>query len=334
MKIGEMSESNRTEAPDVFVMVPLHNHAKYIERCLRSIFAQTLHPIKLLVIDNGSTDDSAAVAERVLMDCPFPSELISHEDRGLCSSLNEGFAASYGKYFAYLGSDDIWFPRFLEQRVKLLEPRPNAVIGYGHANYIDENDQIYGSTTDPHGYGVDFVDGDVREMLVNVEVPISPSVFYRRSALESVSWNEDSILEDYEMYLKLMTIGEFAFDPEILAAWRKHSHNTSDNFISMHYEVLDAQRRHFASLGISEAEFQHRHTKMRFRHARIHLQHGEKGTALKLALGNWRGSRSRSELARFTMRLLIPMFLINAKRKYSKKRGNSIETLHSNPFKN
>jgi len=122
------------------------------------------------------------------------------------------------------------------------------------------------------------------------------------------------------MYLKLMTVGEFAFDPKILAAWRKHSRNTSDDFISMHNEVLDAQRRHFTSLGISEAEFQTRQSKIRFKHARVHLQHGEKVTAAKLALGNWRGSRSRAEIARFVVRLFVPMFVINAKRKYFNKR--------------
>jgi len=163
-----MSELN--EKPEVFTVVPIYNHAPFIERCLRSIINQTYAPAKLLVIDDGSTDGSAEIIERVLKNCPFDSELIVRENRGLCATLNEGFALSHGKYFAYLGSDDIWFPQFLEQRVKLLEPRPNVVIGYGHANYIDENDRIYGSTADPHEYGVEFVDGDVREMLVNVVV--------------------------------------------------------------------------------------------------------------------------------------------------------------------
>ncbi|CAN5327731.1 hypothetical protein BH10ACI3_BH10ACI3_20000 [soil metagenome] len=329
MSASEITENHENAAPDVFVMVPLHNHAKYIERCLRSIFAQTLHPVKLLVIDNGSADDSAAVAGRVLEDCPFPSELISHEDRGLCSSLNEGFALSHGKYFAYLGSDDIWLPRFLEERVKVLEARPNVVIGYGHANYIDENDNIYGSTADPYEYGVDFVDGDVREMLLNVIVPISSSVFYRRSALENVAWNQDSVLEDYEMYLKMMGRGEFAFDPQILAAWRKHSHNTSNDFISMQNEVLDAQKRHFPILGISEEEFLSRQRRIKFKHARVNLQFGEKGKAIQLALQNWRGRHSNKELAKFTVRLFVPMFVIKA---FSKKRNEKAKERHSNPF--
>lgn len=324
-----MTEKSDNTTPDVFVMVPLRNHAKYIERCLRSIFAQTLHPVKLVVIDNGSTDGAPDVVERVLKDCPFPSELIVHEDRGLCSSLNEGFALSHGKYFAYLGSDDIWLPRFLEERVKLLEQRPNAVLGYGHANYIDENDQIYGSTADPDEYGVDFVDGDAREMLLNVVVPISSSVFYRRSALEKVSWNQDSILEDYEMYLKLMVEGEFAFDPQILAAWRKHSHNTSDDFMSMQNEVLAAQRRHFSSFGVSEEEFAFRYRRIKFKHARVNLQFGKKMKAIQLALQNWRGRSSNLELTKFTVRLFVPMFIIRA---FSKKKNERVEKQHSNPF--
>ncbi|MCV5533987.1 glycosyltransferase family 2 protein, partial [Escherichia coli] len=75
---------------------------------------------------DGSRDESVAVIERVLKDCPFDSELIARENRGLCRTLNEGFAASEGDYFAYIGSDDLWLPDFLKARVELLEKRRKA----------------------------------------------------------------------------------------------------------------------------------------------------------------------------------------------------------------
>ncbi|MEQ1646477.1 MAG: glycosyltransferase family 2 protein [Pyrinomonadaceae bacterium] len=178
-----MSELN--EKPEVFIMVPIYNHAPFIERCLRSIINQTYAPAKLLVIDDGSTDGSAHVIERVLRDCPFDSELIVRENRGLCATLNQGFSLSFGKYFAYIGSDDYWLPTFIEERVKLLEPRENAVIGYGNAYFVNENDEVTVNTADFASTWANFVDGDVREMLARVIVPISSTVFYRRSALET-----------------------------------------------------------------------------------------------------------------------------------------------------
>src|SRR5438132_5983577 len=104
----------------VTVVVPSYNHSPFVEQSLRSIFNQTLLPAELIVIDDGSTDDSVKVIERVLRDCPVPSQFIASENQGLSATLNQGYACSRGDYFAYLGSDDLWLPRFLAARVELL----------------------------------------------------------------------------------------------------------------------------------------------------------------------------------------------------------------------
>ena len=97
-----MNKDHKTS--EVFAFVPSYNHAPFIEKCLTSIINQTLPPRKLLVIDDGSRDDSPRIIERVLKDCPFDAELIVRENRGLCATLNQGFGLSEGKYFAYIGS--------------------------------------------------------------------------------------------------------------------------------------------------------------------------------------------------------------------------------------
>src|ERR1044071_1579039 len=117
----------------VSVVVPSYNHARFVEATLNSIIHQTQSPDELLVIDDGSSDDSVRVIERVLTDCPFHSELVSRENRGLCATLNEAFQRTRGDYFAYIGSDDLWLPQFLQARVELLNESPGAVLAYGHA---------------------------------------------------------------------------------------------------------------------------------------------------------------------------------------------------------
>src|SRR5687767_2506885 len=117
----------------VFVVVPSYNHALFVERCVRSIIGQTLRPKKLLVIDDGSTDGSPAIVERVLRGCPFESRLIARENRGLCASLNEALEISDGEFFAYLGSDDVWATSFLAEQTRLLRNRPEAVLAFSHA---------------------------------------------------------------------------------------------------------------------------------------------------------------------------------------------------------
>jgi alpha-1,3-rhamnosyltransferase len=311
--------NNDRQNSGIFAFVPSYNHSPYIGQCLRSIIAQTLPPDRLLVIDDGSRDDSPKIIENVLRDCPFDSELIVRPNRGLCATLNEGFALSSGEYFAYLGSDDFWLPTFFEERVRMLERRPEAVLGYGHAFLVDGDGRTFDSTARYTHDWADYPDGDPRLMLVRGISPISSTIFYRRTALAGVAWNEDSRLEDYEMYLKLMTRGEFAFDTQVLSAWRHHSYNTSGNLRLMLSEIIEAQRRNAASLGVTDRELKAIQTKTRFRYARDFLQHGDKRGAYRLAKESWRGAASGAELARFTLRMLVPMSIVNLRRRLSGK---------------
>lgn len=307
-------------SPEVFVLVPSYNHSPFIERCLKSIIKQTLAPKKLLVIDDGSKDDSPRIIERVLRDCPFDSELIVRENRGLCATLNEGLASSGGKYFAYIGSDDFWLPSFLEERARLLDRRPEAVLGYGHAYLIDEHGRIFDSTADYENDWADYPDGDPRPMLVKGISPISSTVFYRRAVLERVAWNENSRLEDYEMYLKLAALGGFAFDPQILSVWRHHSYNTSKNLMLMHNEVIEAQNRHFESLGVSRGELKKLQADIKFRNMRVFLQEGGKKDALRFAGESWRQARSPLEIGKSLVQILLPQKLYEAYKKRKREK--------------
>lgn len=286
----------------VSVVVPSFNHAGFIEATLRSIFQQTLAPRALLVIDDGSSDDSPRVIERLLSDCPFPCELIARANRGLCATLNEGFAQTRGEYFAYLGSDDLWLPEFLRARVRLLEARPNAVLGYGHAFFVDEENRIIDSTADWANY----VDGDVREMLLQTTGPMSPTVLYRRSALAQERWNEASKLEDYDLYLRLSAAGEFAFDPQVLSAWRRHGGNVSWDQTLMLEEQLQAQREAALRFGFTAEQIEQLQRATRFSRAEDFLRIGQKSQALSLLTHNWRGAKSAGATARILLRLLLP----------------------------
>lgn len=316
-----MNTAVKHNLPEVFVFVPSYNHAKFIDKCLKSIINQTLPPSKLLVIDDGSKDDSAKVIERALKDCPFESELIVRENRGLCATLNQGLSLSYGKYFAYLGSDDIWLPEFLEERAKLLEKRNGAILGYGHAFFIDDQDVIFDSTADYRENWANYPDGNAFPMLLQGIAPVSSTVFYRRSALEKVKWNEKSRLEDYEMYLQIAALGDFAFDERVFSTWRHHSYNTSKDKMLMLDEVIAAQNRHHSLMGLDLKTLKDEQTKVRFRYARDFLQFGEKSEALKLALKSWRGASSSAELLKFGLRFLTPMSAVNYKRKRKKEKN-------------
>ena len=304
---------------NVSVLVPSYNHAPFVEQTLRSIFAQTRLPKKLIVIDDGSKDESVKIIERVLRDCPFDSEFIKRENRGLCQTLNEGFAKTNGEFFAYLGSDDVWLPDFLERRVKILRARPRASLAFGHSYLIDEENNIVDSTAN----WTDFADGDLLPQLLRGIVPPSPSVVYRRKQLEKYGWNENSILEDYELYLKIAGAGgEFAFDKNILCAWRQHASNVSRDFPLMLAEWLAAQNRVAADLKISRAELDKLQTELKFNAVFDYIRHGKKRAAFKLGRENFRGAKSAAQIGEILLRFAVPQRLFQWNRR--RKRRNTI----------
>jgi alpha-1,3-rhamnosyltransferase len=318
-EIQEEAEQTFFSGPAaVSVVVPSYNHAPFVEAALRSILKQTLWPAKLLVIDDGSRDNSPAVIERVLNDCPFPCELVARENRGLPATLNEGFARTGGDYFAYLGSDDLWLPDFLNARVALVAARPAAVLAYGHAYFIDEQNAIIDSTADWATY----VDGDVREMLLQTTAPMSPTVLYRREALEQQRWNEKSKLEDYDLYLRLSEIGEFAFDPQTLSAWRWHGTNVSWDQTMMLDEQLRAQRAAAFRFGFTEAQLEKVQTATRFSRAEDFLRVGQKSKALNLIMHNLHGANSPRATARMLLRLLLPNFILRRRVRARQRRAH------------
>ena len=298
----EIEQTNRGAPAAVSVVVPSHNHARFIEATLRSIMQQTLWPANLLVIDDGSSDDSPALIERMLNECPFSCEFVARDNRGLCATLNEAFERTRGDYFAYLGSDDLWLPNFLKARVQLLESRPDAVLAYGHTYFVDEENRVVDCTADWASYA----DGDVREMLLATTAPMSPTVLYRSSALAQQRWDERSKLEDYDLYLRLSAEGSFAFDPRVLSAWRRHGSNISWDQTMMLEEQLKAQREAALRFGFSDEQVKELQRATRFTRAEDFLRVGDKSQALSLLTHNLRGAQSVRATAKILLRLLMP----------------------------
>jgi glycosyltransferase involved in cell wall biosynthesis len=298
------------------VLVPSFNHAPFIEKTLRSIFLQTHLPQKLIVIDDGSTDNSVEIIKNTLKDAPFETHLIARENKGLTKTLNEGFqfCSADAEFFAYIGSDDVWFPQFLEERLKLLQENSDAVLVFGHAFLIDEKDNVIESTEN----WFDFNEDKMLEHLLRGEIFPSPSVVYRNSFLRKHRWNEDAILEDYELYLKLVNEGRFIFDKRVLCAWRQHRWNTSRNFPKMMNEWLAAQNR---VLGNSYPELEKLQKQLKFKCVADFVRFGYRTEAVKLFWENLDGAVSLSQVIGLTLRMAIPHSFFQANRRRKMRRN-------------
>ena len=132
------------------IIIPLYNKAPYIDKALDSVFAQTYTDYELIVVDDGSTDESARIAEEYIREVkglkkgeddnrasrlsPLAFRLVKQPNAGVSAARNNGVSVSTGTYIAFLDADDWWEPTFLERMAQLIEEYPEA--GLYASNYI------------------------------------------------------------------------------------------------------------------------------------------------------------------------------------------------------
>jgi glycosyltransferase involved in cell wall biosynthesis len=128
---------------------------KFIEEAIESVFAQTYENWELLLVDDGSSDDSTQVALRCAERYPAKVRYLEHpghQNRGMSASRNLGIRQARGEYISFLDSDDVWFPHTLEQQLAILSSHPEAGMVYGSSLYW------YGWTGSPEDSQRDFRD--------------------------------------------------------------------------------------------------------------------------------------------------------------------------------
>lgn len=122
------------------VIVPLYNKAPYVEKALRSILAQTFADYELIVVNDGSMDDSLAVAKRVLGGSE--AIIIDQENAGVSTARNNGVAASHGDYLCFLDADDWWEPMFLERMNSFIDEYSEARLFATNYHYVKNSHPV------------------------------------------------------------------------------------------------------------------------------------------------------------------------------------------------
>lgn len=213
--------------PLVSVVIASYNHARFIEESIRSVYAQTYPNIELLVVDDGSTDDSVEVISRLQQELGFDFRV--QANKGLCTTLNDAIARSSGAYIAPLGSDDAMLPHRLSMQIPFMEARPETGICAGGIIVIDGQGNPLPERKQRHrpARRLDFED----LFLDRKPGPPAPTLLFRREAIERVGGYDPSIrIEDYFIELRIAHLGYFVdIMAEPLALYRVHGTNTYKN---------------------------------------------------------------------------------------------------------
>lgn len=125
--------------PRISAIIPVYNGRKYLREAVESVIAQTLPPIELIIVDDGSTDGSMDVLDGI--GAPFPIVRLRQENAGQSAARNHGAKGAKGDYIALCDQDDIWFPRHLAEMSKPFFKKDGARIGWVYSNWseTDEN---------------------------------------------------------------------------------------------------------------------------------------------------------------------------------------------------
>lgn len=220
------------DEPLVSVVIPSYNHGRFIERTLRSVYAQTYRNVELIVIDDGSQDASRDVIGACLRDCPFPHRFITRENRGSVATVNEGLALASGAFINILHSDDAFAAERFAVFVREVA-QTGCDWGFSGVRFIDAEDRPI-AADDLHVAHLDLkIDDLPREVstgmaLLSTNVSITTGNLFVRRAF----WDRIGGLvpykynDDWEFCIRATRAAEPVYLPDRLFSYRFHGSNT------------------------------------------------------------------------------------------------------------
>ncbi|MCE2994904.1 MAG: glycosyltransferase family 2 protein [Cyclobacteriaceae bacterium] len=199
--------------PLVTVMCLCYNHAQFVREAIESVFQQTYQPIELIVMDDGSTDNSAQVIEQCLQgraDVTF----VRHEvNQGYTKTLNEAVALSKGEWLIDLAADDVLLPQRVEEGIRLATERKECSIHFSDAEIIDTKGQFLRKHSDrfPHA---SIPQGDIYCSLINRYFLLSPTLMFRKEVIERIGgYDENMAFEDFDFLMRASRQFLFCYSP-------------------------------------------------------------------------------------------------------------------------
>lgn len=238
-----------SHSPHISIIVPCYNYGHYLSITLESVFEQSFKSWECIIIDDGSTDNSAEVAKTwVNKDPRFI--YIRQDNAGLSAARNTGIKHAAGKYIQFLDADDLLLPEKLSIQLQLFEQHAGVAALYSSFSFQDENNHQFGP--EPHHYVTPkkrMLYALIFEWEYGFIMPIHCFLF-DKDALKKVQGFHEEIPthEDLDLHLRLALLhGQYIHHTEKLAIYRVHSTSMSRNYTRMQQGYLMALGRAFSA---------------------------------------------------------------------------------------
>jgi len=324
--------------PLVSAIIPTYNRAKLVGEAVESVLAQTYRNLEVIVVDDGSSDDTIASLKR------YGSRIrvLTQSNAGPAAARNHGIRLSHGELVAFLDSDDLWLPTKIERQVALLDkagPSVPCCLSNVVMRWADREVTSFANS---------WLNPDLREgiwlnpdqVLATRFVLFNQAVMIRRSTLNSIGgFNENlRLLEDAELSMRLSLEGPWAFIGEPLVVWRESSvscyQGTRHDEVSSQVPMTNILVGQLSRLSDSEHESLRKHLKRELNSLRRQL----KAAALRKQ-GGWgasvagelieRGERYRK--AAFRRSPWFPKMKVESVASWNQKRREAAIPTDENP---
>ncbi len=198
------------------VIIPVYNGERFLAETLRSVFAQTLLPDEIIVVDDGSTDGTAALVARLAATAPAPVRYLYQENRGPAAARNTGIKQAQGATLAFLDADDLWTPEKQQTQMALLTATAEVHIITGLTQqFLDPEDSSVAQLTAQHPYSD----------------PHFQSKLFRAELFERVGLLDESLRfgEDIDWLVRAVQCGaRIRQHNAIVVRYRRHAQNITN----------------------------------------------------------------------------------------------------------
>jgi len=224
-------------SPKVSVVVPTYNRAQYMRTAVQSVLDQTCDDFEVVLIDDGSSDDTPEVGQRLSKSDVRVRYIRNEQNLGLVENWKKGVQETRGDYFCILGDDDVLEPEFLDRLVEPLEERPDVALSFCDHWLIDEDGRTLAKATERNTnqwrrnqLQEGLIDSYAQTLLVNRSAFIGAVMFDRdRFDLSFFDLRATAFIDLWMLY-KLWGSGNAFYISDRLVSCRRHEGCVSQNF--------------------------------------------------------------------------------------------------------
>ncbi len=264
-------------APRVSIVIPAWNAAYFIEKTLSAVAAQTYRDFEVIVVDDGSTDDTKSIVDQFLKDKGLRGLCIRQSNKKIAAARNAGIRAADAGLIAFLDHDDLWFPTKLEKVMAEFDAHPEIDLVCHQENVVRNGIFLRVTRNGP------WVEKMYEQLLFEGNA-LSPSavVVKKKKLLEAGLFREEpefNTVEDYDLWMRLSKIARMRFLDEVLGEYQLVERGASNKIVYHNTNLEHLLTSHFKNFPEDDERKRRRLGVMCRSAARLLLDQGDVATA-------------------------------------------------------